>query len=158
MKTRKIIPIIALISIVGVFLVGCKEEESTEPKPDYINVNVSVSGYVFEKDPSISWGIGSCTELCKNFQVQVEVYKDGAIKLEEFQVTNGQCRFQASTIVIKLYKEQPIWIKVKSKNDIPGYIENMGFKELSWNQIYPQYDFGETYNYVPSVDLIVIPE
>ena len=42
MKTKIILSLLGLLFISGAFTEGCEEEE--EPKPDYITVNVNVSG------------------------------------------------------------------------------------------------------------------
>ncbi len=48
MKTKIILSLLGLLFISGAFGEGCEEEE--EPKPDYITVNVTVSGDLYAKD------------------------------------------------------------------------------------------------------------
>jgi hypothetical protein len=157
MKSRIIISILALLFIAGDFVDGC-DEESTEPKPDYIYVTVAATGYVQEKESIDDPSSGECSELCKNFQAVIEVYKDGALKSENIAVTNLNCQCFPSLVTIKLYKEQPIWVKIKSKNDIPGFLEYGGKATLDWERVYSVCDFGETYAYYPDVTLYLVPE
>ena len=85
MKTRIIISILALLFIAGDFVDGC-DEESPEPDADYINVFVTVKGY-YQVIPNLDvpLSLAECKEITKNFQVLIEVYKDGALKFTDVQ-------------------------------------------------------------------------
>lgn len=140
--------------IAGAFSEGCNEEE---PKPDYINVNVQVEGYVHEKD-SLNATLHSCTALCENFQVEIEIVKAGGETFKETQVTDDNCRFTSNVARFDLYREQPIRVHVYSKNNIPGYLEHGVFQELTWDEVYPATDFGELYIWYPYTQVFLIRE
>jgi len=154
MKTKILISLLGILLIAGAFGEGCEDDE---PKPDYITVVVTAGGFVFEMESTTSQNY-MCSELCKNFQVKILVYKDGALKLEDYQVTSDICSFNSNSVTIKLYNQQPIDIKVMSKNDIPGYTENIVTYRLSWDAVYPQYDFGDTYYFDLDVRIFLTPE
>jgi hypothetical protein len=155
MKTKIIIPLLALLFIAGDFIGGCEEEEQ---KPDYISVNINLQGWLNQADslnaPPQTW---ECSEVCKSHQVKVKIQKDQGEFVEEIKVTNDQCSFNLSAS-FQLYREQPIEMWARSNNDIPGYSEYGGYRILTWNDVYPAYDFGDTYNHYQPIEIFLVPE
>jgi hypothetical protein len=155
MKAKIIISLVGLLVISGAFLGGCDEEE---PKPDYITVNITIQGWLNQADslnaPSVTW---ECSEVCKNHQVKIKMQKDQGETFEEIKVTNAQCSF-SSTASFKLYRQQPIEMWASSKNDIPGYSEYGAYKRITWDEVYPVYDFGDTYNHYQPMELFLVAE
>lgn len=134
---------------------GCVDKE--EPKPDYIIVNITIQGWLNEVDyldaPPDTW---ECTEICKNHQIKIKMQKAQGELFEEIKATNSQCSF-SSTASFKLYREQPIELWTSSKNDIPGYGEYGSYKIITWDEVYPTYDFGDTYDRYEPMELFLVP-
>jgi len=156
-KTKIILSLLSLLLISGAFTEGCEDEE--EPKPGYITVNITIQGWINQADslnaPSGTW---ECSEVCKNHQVNIKIHKAQGETFEEIKVTNAQCSFNSTGASFKLYREQPIEMWASSKNDIPGYSEYGAYRIITWDEVYPAYDFGETYNHYQTMELLVIPE
>ena len=159
MKTKIIISLIALLFIAGDFLGGCEEEE---PKPDYITVNVSASGYV-----AVQYEFGgqhySVPGLTSGVNVKIEVEKADALKCDNMVTSDINSRFEWGTCTVKLYREQHVDVLFIGQGDIvdgQGNTYTGGFNSarLWWDDVYPITDFGETYNYAPQRNVVYTPK
>lgn len=155
MVKKIIISLMGILFISGVFLGSCEEEE---PKPDYITVNITIQGWINELDslnaPPETW---VCSAVCKSHQVKIKMQKAGGQTFEEIKVTNDQCSF-SSTASFQLYREQPIEMWASSNNDVTGYAEYGAYRIITWDEIYPAHDFGDTYNHYQTMELFLVPE
>ena len=147
MKTKIIISLLGLFFISGAFGDGCEEEE--EPKPDYITVNVKTEGELLTEDTNSH--IRACSDHTRGKTVRVDVIKAGGEQFNFYNVTDSNCKFTSETATFKLYREQPIEI-IAYAEEVPGvFTQVRGVDYLSWDEVYPQYDFGDTYNYTSLV-------
>ena len=157
MKTKILISLLGLLLIAGAFGEGCEEEE--EPKPDYINVAVDAEGYILLLDnPSSAADCPDYWQLVQSQEVRIEYIKAGGENFVFFDLIDGSCEFYGSPASFKLYREQPIDVKVTLVATIPGYTMGIGTLRLPWSQVYPSKDFGETYSWNPRVSLICYKE
>ena len=147
MKTKIIISVLALLMVAGSFGDGCEGEE---PKPDYITVNVTTEG-VF-RFRLIGSPIVTCGSDIYGETVRVDVIKAGGERFNLFTTIqpNG-CRFNTSAVSFKLYREQPIEVIAYLEFVDSGYTQVRGQDLLSWDEVYPGTDFGETFNYTANV-------
>ena len=151
MKTKIIISFIGLLMFAGAFGEGCEEEEQ-EPKPDYITVNVTTKGKVLSK--KVGNPVLLCYQLLQDLTVRVDVIKAGGERFNLFTQTGTDCRFQTELVSFKLYREQPIEI-IAYAEQVPGGVTQVeGTDYLSWDEVYPMYDFGSTYNYTSDVTVL----
>ena len=159
MKTKIIVSLTALLFISGDFIGGCEEEE---PTPDYITVNVSVSGYV-----AVQYEFGgqnySVPGLTSNVDVLIEIEKADALKCDEFVTSDINSYFHWGTCTVKLYREQHVDVVFRGVGELEdgqGNVFSGGFSSarLWWNDVYPITDFGETYNYAPRRDVVYTPK
>jgi len=65
-------------------------------------------------------------------------------------VTDENCRYEAGTTLLKLYREQSINVVAELQGGVIGYTCNQGMVTLNWADVYPSVDFGETYNWNPT--------
>ena len=155
MKKKVILSFLGFLMIAGAFGEGCEDEG---PKPDYITVNITLQGWLNQVDslnaPGQTW---LCSEVCKSHQVKIKIQKDQGEMVEEIKVTNDQCSFNLSAS-FKLYREQPIEMWASSNNDIPGYSEYGAYRILTWDEVYPANDFGDTYNHYQTMEIFLVPE
>ena len=150
MKTKIIISLLGLLCISGAFTEGFEEEK---PKPDYITVNVTTKGIAYIKETKNP--IVVCTDWTQGIAIRVDVIKAGGEQFNYFPVTNStSCRFTSETATFKLYREQPIEIIAYAEVVPPGFTEIRGVDYLSWDEVYPMKDFGDTYDYTSEVTII----
>lgn len=150
MNTKITISLLGLLLIAGAFGEGCEEEE---PKPDYITVNVTIKGGVYVKHTGNE--ILVCTALHQGITIRVDVIKAGGERFNYFPITNAMsCKFETGTATFKLYREQPIEIIAYVEEVESGYTQVRGVDFLSWDEVYPSHDFGDTYNYTSNVNVI----
>lgn len=149
MKTKIIISFLSLLLIAGAFGDGCEEEE---PKPDYITVNVTTEGKF--RLQLVGQTATFCYHEMYGKTIRVDVIKDGGERFNLFTQTDNSCNFSTSAVSFKLYREQPIEIITYLEQVDSGYTQVRGVDYLSWDAVFPQHDFGETYNYNSSVNLI----
>ena len=149
MKTKILISFLGLLLIAGAFGDGCEEEE---PKPDYITVIVTTKGRVMSKE--VGNPVLLCYQPLQGLTVRVDVIKDGGERFNLFAETDMSCRFESKSVSFKLYREQPIEI-IAYAEQVPGGVTQVeGIDYLSWDEVYPQYDFGETYSYTSNVTVL----
>ena len=149
MKTKIIISLLGLLFIAGDFVGGCEEEE--EPKPDYITVNVTTNGQILTEIPNNP--ILFCDNLIQDIPVRVDVIKAGGERFNFYTTTDISCKFTSETATFKLYREQPIEIIAYVEIVPGGYTQVRGVDYLSWDEVYPAYDFGNTYYYTSVVTI-----
>jgi hypothetical protein len=143
MKTKIIISLLGLFFISGAFGDGCEEEE---PKPDYINVTVKTNGNLFLKDNST--GEFDCDSRINVTMLRVDVTKAGGEQINFFpSISFPNCYFETGVATFKLYREQPIEVMAYSEQVPGGYTQIRGVEILTWDEVYPGKDFGETYNW-----------
>ena len=149
MKTKIILSLMGLLFISGAFGEGCEEEE--EPKPDYIIVNVTTKGHLYHRlagSPAYS-----CGDWTRNEAVRIDVIKAGGERFNLYSTTNFNCEFATETVSFKLYREQPIEVQAYTESVPNEHTLQRGIDYLSWDEVYPTKDFGETYNYAPEVNV-----
>ncbi len=147
MKTKIIISLLALLFIAGDFIGGCEEEE---PKPEYINVTVKANGNLFLKDNTT--GELDCDSRINITMLRVDVTKAGGEHFNFFpSISFPSCYFETGVATFKLYREQPIEVMAYSEQVPGGYTQIRGVEILTWDEVYPGKDFGETYNWEPRV-------
>ncbi|MCK5577819.1 MAG: hypothetical protein KAI14_05820 [Dehalococcoidales bacterium] len=149
---------IALVSVfLFVALPGCDILE----KPDYITVNVDA----FANVKVTRWISGQqVVAPWAGTQVEISIVKAGGERVVEMKTTDSGGITQSIRGTFKLYREQYIrvLVSVTPNSAIPdtvgggGYdparhILNNSWQELSWSQVYPAKDFGETYNWYTTV-------
>lgn len=146
MKTKAIISILGLLFISGAFTEGCEEEE--EPKPDYITVTVKAAGNILLKDNTTD--SLSCDSRITSNPIRVDIIKDQG-ETTTFFVTLGSenCYFETGIATFKLYREQPIEVKAYTEIVPPGFTQIRASDYLSWDEVYPGKDFGDTYAWEP---------
>lgn len=148
MKTKIIISLLALLFIAGDFVGGYDEEE--EPKPDYINVTVKTNGNLLLKDNTT--GDLDCDNRINTDMLRVDVTKAGGEQFNFFpSLSFPNCYFETGVATFKLYREQPIEVMAYSDQVPAGYTQIKGVEILTWDEVYPEKDFGETYNWEPHV-------
>ena len=152
MKTKIIISLLGLFFISGAFGDGCEEEE--EPKPDYITVNVSTIGYLYTKQ--VGFAELTCDlSLVPSKTIKIEIIKAGGERFDFYsQVGDLLCQFGTNAVSFKLYREQPIEITAYAEQVPGGYTQVRGVDYLSWDEVYPQNDFGDTYDYTSEVTIL----
>ena len=150
MKTKIIISLLGLLFIAGDFIGGCEEEE--EPKPDYITVNVTTNGSLLRRLTGSP--VTSCDVFTRGVTVRVDVIKDGGERFNLFTQTDSHCDFTAETVTFNLYREQPIEVIAYAEQVTAGHTQIQGVDYLSWDEVYPQKDFGDTYAYSSEVTII----
>ena len=139
------------ISIVSIILIlvlsGCEELEELN-KPDYINVIVycEVNAVLFPKMESMD---DPQTLPAKFLQLNVEIIKDGGERVQDIVNIFDDGSSSSVYASFKLYREQPIIcianVVMESANkDYPDYNFNSDSKTITWNEIYPANDFGDT--------------
>ena len=134
MKTKIIISLLGLLIIAGAFDEGCEEEE---PKPDYITVNVTADRTVLN--------FGDCIDWLEGLTVRIDIVKAGGETFTFERATDQNCRFAVPSVSFKLYREQPIVATARVQGGIQGYEFIPAKETLSWSDVYPGKDFGETY-------------
>ncbi|NNG26465.1 MAG: hypothetical protein HKM87_03000 [Ignavibacteriaceae bacterium] len=141
MKTKIILSLLSLLLISGAFTEGCEEEE---PKPDYITVNVTAAGNMLLKDNTT--GELSCDSRITSIPVRVDMIKAGG-ETFTFYATLGpeNCYIEAGPATFKLYREQPIEVIAYTETVLPGFTQIRASEFLSWDEVYPGKDFGETF-------------
>jgi hypothetical protein len=149
MMRKIVLSLLGFLMIAGGFNEGCEEEE---PKPDYITVNVTTKGIVRSK--KVGSSILMCYQPLQSLTVRVDVIKAGGERFNLFAETGMDCDFQTESVSFKLYREQPIEIKAYSEQVPGGVTQVEGTDYLSWDEVYPQFDFGETYNYTSDVTVL----
>ena len=146
MKTK-----ILIISIIFIFLslslTGCDELEDLN-KPDYINVIVhcNVNAVVFPKMESMD---DPQNLPAKFLQLNVEIIKAGGERVQDIVNIFADGTSSSVYASFKLYREQPITcianVVMESANkNYPEYTFNSDSKTITWNEIYPANDFGDT--------------
>jgi hypothetical protein len=95
-----------------------------------------------------------CDSHSQGVTVRVDIIKDGGERFHYFPVTDMSCKFTSSTATFKLYREQPIEIIAYVEAVPAGFTQIQAVDYLSWDEVYPLYDFGETYNYTSNKDII----
>ena len=150
MKTKIIISLLGLLFIAGDFVGGCEEEE--EPKPDYITVNVTTNGSLLKRLTGST--VTSCEQITIGVTVRVDVIKAGGERFNLFTQTDSNCNFTAEAVSFNLYREQPIEVIAYAEQVPAGYTQVQGVDYLSWDEVYPQKDFGDTYAYSSEVSII----
>ena len=148
MKSKIIISLLGLFMIAGAFGEGCEEEE--EPKPDYIYVTVKTNGQLLLKNNTT--GKYECDNRINVTTLRVDVTKAGGEQAIFFpSISFPNCNFETGVTTFKLYREQPIEVMAYSEQVPAGYTQIRGVEILTWDEVYPRNDFGETYNWEPRV-------
>jgi hypothetical protein len=134
---------IIAIGITLVFLIvsfsGCEELEELN-KPDYITVTVNCLVEVFLEGNIYG----------KDILVSVEIIKDGGERVSETIKTDAYGKsLKVVKGTFKLYREQPITcianvILSSVEQNYSYYTFNSASKTITWNEIYPSSDFGES--------------
>lgn len=150
MKTKIIISLLALIFISGDFIGGCEEED---PNPGYITVFVKVSGGVYEKNEAGEPGF-CVASLLAGLTIRIEIDTAGIKIVTLNTVTDENCRYEAGTTLLKLYKEQSINVIAKLSDGVIGYTCSRGEATLNWSEVYASVDFGEAYNWNPTCKIL----
>ena len=149
MKSKIFISVLGLLLMGGAFGDGCDEEE---PKPDFVTVNVKAEGRFLLRLE------GQEPTLCSNDMygktIRVDMIKAGGERFNLFVQTEVHCYFQTEFKSFKLYREQPIEIVAYLEQVDSGYTQIRGVDYLSWDEVYPKHDFGETYDYTSYVEII----
>jgi hypothetical protein len=141
MKTKVIISLMGLLFISSSFIDGCEEEE---PKPDYINVYLGAEGSLRTRD--LNGGGWICDHVTKNEPVKIDFYKSDALKYTFTLNTDNYCKTEFTGHQhFKLYREQLIEVKAYSENVPVGYTQVRGYVLVDWDDVYPEFDFGDTY-------------
>jgi len=139
---------ISLTSIILViFLNGCDELEDLN-KPNYIDVIVycNVNALLFPKMESID---DPQTLPAKFLQLNVEIIKDGGERFQDMVNIFADGSSSSVYASFKLYRKQPITcianvVMESAIKDYPDYTFNSDSKTITWNEIYPANDFGDT--------------
>jgi len=142
---------ILFTSIVSILLVlcltGCEELEELN-KPDYINVIVhcDINVVLFPKMESMD---DPQTLPAKFLQLNVEIIKDGGERVQDIVTTFDDGKTSSVYASFKLYREQPITcianvVMGSANKEYPEYTFNSDSKTITWNEIYPANDFGDT--------------
>ena len=141
---RKVtISLAGLLMVAGSFGDGCEGEE---PKPDYITVNVLTEGNHLLKH--VDTGELSCDSRVSSAIVRVDIIKAGGERFNFYKtIEEPSCYFTTEMVTFKLYREQPIEVVAYSESVPGGYTQVRGIDILNWEQVYPSYDFGETYTW-----------
>jgi hypothetical protein len=132
-----------MLLVVG--LSGCEELEKLN-KPDYITVTVTCWVSVFFGHDLE--GGGTMSYPASNVLVKVEIIKAGGERVSDLLSSdiNGDC--ESVTGTFKLYREQPITcianVILTTVEQYPEYTFHSASHTISWNEIYPQYDFGDS--------------
>ncbi len=146
MKVRAFIAILSLV-----FIANDCVETYQEPKPDYITVNVLVYGEIYTKHVDSSYV--HCRDFFEGMQVRIDIIKAGGERYNLY-ANVSVCAFKTQTVSFKLYREQPIEVSAYAEQ-VPGqYTQVRGTDYLTWDEVYPKNDFGDTYNYTTIVDII----
>ena len=129
------------LMLLAVGLSGCEELEKLLDKPDYIFVTVYCKvKVVIHNDSDTSFP-------AEGVFLEVEIIKAGGERLSEYRLTGANGVTTGVTEGFKLYREQPITcianVNLESVEDYPEYTFNSASHTISWNEIYPQYDFGD---------------
>lgn len=149
MKSKVIISFLALLMIAGSFGDGCEGEE---PKPDYITVYVTTEGQFRYR--LVGSEVTTCGRDIWGRTVRVDVIKAGGERFNLFTtIQPDYCKFNVSSVSFKLYREQPIEIIAYLEAVDSGYTQVRGQDLLTWDEVYPAKDFGETFNYSAFVEI-----
>ena len=148
MKTKIILSLLGLLFISGAFGEGCEYEE---PKADYITVNVTTKGGLWTKE--VGQPSYECNDWVRNVVVRIDVIKAGGERFNLYSTTDSACKFSTETVSFKLYREQPIEVQAYTESHPNEHTLQRGVDYLSWDEVYPLYDFGETYDWNPDVDI-----
>ena len=122
-------------------LSGCEELS----KPDYITVNVicDISVYAqYANDPNSNQPVVDAL-------VNVEIVKAGGERVTKKLKTDSLGNCESVTATFKLYRDQPIAaianIDLGSvESYYPDFTFNSATETVSWSNIYPLSDFGDT--------------
>ena len=139
------ISIMSIILFIG--LSGCDELEELN-KPDYINVIVycDVNAVLFPKMENMD---DPQTLPAKFLQLNVEIIKAGGEKVQDTVSSYADGKTSSVYASFKLYREQPIncianVVMESANKNYPNYTFNSDSKTITWNEIYPANDFGDT--------------
>ena len=127
--------IVVLLICVG--LSGCEELEELD-KPDYILVRVYCKVEAVIHDDS------GASLPAEGVYVEIEAIKAGGERVSQRGLTPT-----GMTAIFKLYREQPITCIANVvlisgvDEEYPKYTFHGASHTISWNEIYPQHDFGD---------------
>lgn len=93
----------------------------------------------------------ACSEINEYIPVRVDVIKAQGETFNLYTLTDMTCSFNTETVSFKFYREHTIEIKAYSEQVPGGFFQIRGEDYLSWDEVYPKYDFGDTYNYTSNV-------
>ena len=141
MKNKIFLSVLGFLMIAGGFDKGCEEEE---PKPDYINVYLGAEGFLRTKD--LNNGGTICNDVTQNKPVIIDFFKSDAIKYTFTLNTGDDCKTEFTGHQhFKLYREQILEVKAYSENVPSDYTQVRGYVLVDWDDVYPEFDFGDTY-------------
>ena len=137
---KQIFAIGAILLFITLNFSGCEE---IGMKPDYITVNVFVTVYVnlYTSEDTKAEG------LPENISVSIKMQKDRGEQLTFEKTTDitGACEASGS---FKLYKEQFIECTATIQGGYKDFYPLApAYKMLSWDEVYPENDFGKTYSW-----------
>jgi hypothetical protein len=145
MKQKIFFIVFGLLIIAGGFDEGCEEEE---PKPDYITVICSAEGNILAKDNTTQEL--SCPVILSDNTVRVDFIKAGGERFNLFvPLGAGNCWFETGSVEFKLYREQPIEVSAYIEQVPGGYTQIRAQAVLTWDEVYPSKNFGDSYTWKP---------
>ena len=151
MKRIVVFLIAMMITIVG-FLSGCEE---LEPEDNFIYVSVSAKTILLKVK------FGDITKGIEGMEIRMEIVKDGSVKKTQTFTTGSDGLTGFIYHTVKLYKEQRVRVKSYLTSVLPQNLLDEGFsvetyryEELTWNTVKATTDWGGTYYWSPTIQLI----
>ena len=146
MKTKLFISLLGILMIAGGLEEGCEEEE--EPKPDFITVICSAERNILAKDNTTD--SLSCPSLLSENTVRVDFIKSQGEQFNLFvPLGEDNCWFETGSVEFKLYRDQPIEVSAYIEQVPGGYTQIRAQAVLTWDEVYPSKNFGDSYTWKP---------
>ena len=152
MKKLIILIIAMMVTIVG-FLSGCEEEGETEDNFIYVTVSA--------KTQLLKVKTGEITKGIEGMEIRMEIVKAGAVKKTQIFTTGSDGLTGNIYHTVKLYKEQRVRAKSYLTSVLPQNLLDEGFsvetyryEELTWESVKATTDWGGTYYWSPTIQLI----
>jgi hypothetical protein len=130
-------------------LSGCQEISKNlggdeEPsKPNYINVTAELRGYFHKYNEYNTIPIPLA-----NYELKLKIDKAGGLNKICYSQTDESGYTSKCVYSLQLYREQPINMYVSLESDPPKDIQKgklfEGFVRITWDEIYPETNFGES--------------
>ena len=165
MKKIYVILLCFLLMLTSLFLSGCEEKitdvigDFDASKPNYINVTITASASLFKW----KWvpSLGEKFEKLPGVDIKIKMDKasgEGRI----FYTTTGEDGWTPEfTHSFKVYREQPVNIHASLYPSVPAGLSNYSISQyderLIWEDIHSQADFGESFHWEPTCEIIAYP-